>query len=193
MGGTSTSGEDQSAVKPPPTEEATKPPPTEGAALTQTASPVTPAVTPVAASTAPASNYADMMKNAYALKGLTAGTGQDVGAGEDTDGPDPNQPQPNPGQWHPPGSSVPQDAWSYDLSNGAWGSPGSGGDVGGTQVSMGSAFNPQQRGAGMSIQMHPPGVPAPIGEMNWTPATGEMHPPGQQAPIHEANYSVASI
>ena len=40
------------------------------------------------------------------------------------------------------------------------------------------------------IMASPPGTPAPVHAINYTPKTGEIHHPGTLAPVHELNYSL---
>lgn len=95
------------------------------------------------------------------------------------------------GEWSMPGQEPAAGRWSYTLGGG-WQQPGVGGDMDDTTAVMGAGFNPQMRGAGYSLQSHPPGEQAPVDMFNVTPGTGQVHPPGQMAPIDQQNYSLVA-
>lgn len=69
--------------------------------------------------------------------------------------------------------------------------PGRGADTGGMQYALGPGGFPGPPASDWQLAEHPPGMPAPVDQINFTPATGEISPPGQQAPVDQLNLTAA--
>lgn len=92
------------------------------------------------------------------------------------------------GGWSPAGQASDPSKWRYDMKKG-WLPPGEMGSLMGTQVHMPPDFDPKRRLDGWQMVVSPPGVQAPVGGVNYTPATKEIHAPGIPAPIDQMNLS----
>lgn len=95
--------------------------------------------------------------------------------------------------WSPPGTHSDTTKHRYDLKRG-WIKPGHlVGDHGLQFVGEGQGWDPSKQDAAWHTVISPRGVAAPLGAINYTPATGEVHAAGMQAPVNEDNVSLMPL
>lgn len=94
---------------------------------------------------------------------------------------------PNPTSgWADPGTPSNAAQWRFSVDKG-WIPPGGKARTRGTQLHMPPSFDPRKRGQGYNLVASPPGAPAPIDQVNYTPATKSLSMPGEQAPLDQTN------
>lgn len=93
------------------------------------------------------------------------------------------------GGWSPPGHSSEATRWRYQPSSG-WIPPGASASVQDLQYQMPLDFDPADRDLGYHTLVSPPGTPAPLDAINYTPDTSEVHAHGMGAPIDKLNLSI---